>query len=230
MEDYLLQKYSAEGLEILKTPPLLSTIRINTLKISKTEAYEYLQSLFNSLEIHSNPSMPDVFFISSLGPFTRTIHEKCVFVDYKCGEAVLRGAHVYSPGILGSNQNCEVYTVNKDDEISVFAVKNCFTRGLKLLLDQTQERVFLGNGVSRMFRKDVFSINKGLAVEMTQANYLMPNFDKLPKNLFYPQNLGSSVVGHILNVSCIKAFAWRIYFRHVCSPRRKNYSYSNFDE
>lgn len=35
---------------------------------------------------------------------------------------------------------------------------------------------------------------------MVQCIYVMPSFDKLPQDLFYPQNLGSTIVSHVLNV------------------------------
>ena len=200
MEEYFINKYSVECLEILKTPPPFSTIRVNTMKINMHEALEHISKIYNALEVYIHPLIHDVICITSVGPFNRNILSKCVYVDFKCGEAVLRGANIYCPGILGCNENCNNYIVQEDELLSIFAVKNTFTRGSKILLSEVAEKSFLGNGVSKLSRKNIFKVNKGTAIEMIEGRYLMPAFESLSKELFYPQNLGSIVVGHILQV------------------------------
>ena len=105
MEEYFLNKYSAEGVAILKSPPPQSTIRVNTLKISVPNALSILQGLFKDLEIYVHPIISDLICITSIGPIPRTPHPKCAYVDSKCGEAVLRGASIYCPGLLGTSEN-----------------------------------------------------------------------------------------------------------------------------
>lgn len=107
MEDYFIQKYSHEGLSIIKSPPLISTIRINTLKILPSEALLLLQNLYQHLQLTLHPQLYDVICIAAEGPFTQSLLSKSLYVDHKCGEAVLRGSSIYSPGVLGSNDNCK---------------------------------------------------------------------------------------------------------------------------
>lgn len=106
MESYLENKYTEEELNVLKSPPDFSTIRINTLKISVADGLEHLRSLYSHLEVFLHDRVPDVACVRSVGPVDREVQSKCVYVDYKCGEAVLRGSHIYSPGILASNHSC----------------------------------------------------------------------------------------------------------------------------
>lgn len=107
MENYFFHKFSPEALEILKTPPEFSTIRVNTLKITVGQGLERLREIYPHLEISVHPTIPDLICIASIGPIPRLPQEKSVYVDYKCAEAVLRGASVYCPGILGSSENCD---------------------------------------------------------------------------------------------------------------------------
>ncbi|XP_050000717.1 tRNA (cytosine(72)-C(5))-methyltransferase NSUN6 isoform X3 [Alexandromys fortis] len=63
-------------------------------------------------------------------------------------------------------------------------------------------KVFLGNGISELSRKDIFNgirDLKGIGIRMTEPIYLSPSFDNvLPRYLFL-QNLPSAVVAHVLN-------------------------------
>lgn len=69
------------------------------------------------------------------------------------------------------------------------------------MVGKSDDKVYLGNGVMQECRKKVFNTNKGLAILMTATKYLMPSFDCLDPGLYYPQNIGSIAVGHILNVN-----------------------------
>lgn len=50
-----------------------------------------------------HPLMSDVLLIEGSGPRTDlTLHDKEIIVGLTCGLAVLRGADVYGPGVLGA--------------------------------------------------------------------------------------------------------------------------------
>ncbi len=76
MEKFLCEYYSTEDLEsfkeIIKTPPLYTTLRVNTLKISKYEAKIILSEHFKSVQepfiVEENEDFPDVLMIKAIGP------------------------------------------------------------------------------------------------------------------------------------------------------------------
>lgn len=58
----------------------------------------------NSLAVYNvavHPKLPDTVVISSFNEADLRIQEREVIVDAACGAAVLRGAHVFAPGIMG---------------------------------------------------------------------------------------------------------------------------------
>lgn len=48
-----------------------------------------------------HPKLPDTVVISSFNEADLRTQEREVIVDATCGAAVLRGAHVFAPGIMG---------------------------------------------------------------------------------------------------------------------------------
>jgi predicted ribosome-associated RNA-binding protein Tma20 len=48
-----------------------------------------------------HPKLPDTVLIGSLNEASLRSQEKEVIVDAACGAAVLRGAHVFAPGVMG---------------------------------------------------------------------------------------------------------------------------------
>jgi predicted ribosome-associated RNA-binding protein Tma20 len=49
----------------------------------------------------AHPKLPDTVVIGSLDKANLRPQEKEVIVDATCGAAVLRGAHVFAPGVMG---------------------------------------------------------------------------------------------------------------------------------
>ncbi|MXQ99655.1 hypothetical protein E5288_WYG011484 [Bos mutus] len=104
-----------------------------------------------------------------------------VIVGAQCGSAVLRGAHVYVPGIVSASK-----FMKGGDDVSVYSdIKGKCKKGAKEF-DGT--KIFLGNGISELSRKEIFSglpELKGVGVRMTEPVYLSPSFDNvLPSYLF----------------------------------------------
>ncbi|XP_049605780.1 tRNA (cytosine(72)-C(5))-methyltransferase NSUN6 isoform X1 [Syngnathus scovelli] len=146
------------------------------------------------LEIDTHPSVPDVLLIPVVGPRCVQQLSSEVVAGVQCGNAVLRGAHVFAPGILA----CPKY-MKSGDTVSVFSdVEGKCTRGA---FGFHGKRTFVGNGVAEKDRADIFSTGetiRGVGVRMTEPLYWTPSFDGVLPRLAFLQNLPSVVVGHVL--------------------------------
>ncbi|XP_017829578.3 tRNA (cytosine(72)-C(5))-methyltransferase NSUN6 isoform X1 [Callithrix jacchus] len=189
-------------LKHLSHPPSFTTVRVNTHLASvqhvKNLLLDELQKQLNGLSIPilEHPDLQDVLLIPVIGPRKNIKKQQCeAIVGAQCGNAVLRGAHVYAPGIVSASK-----FMKAGDVISVYSdIKGKCKKGAKEF-DGT--KVFLGNGISKLSRKEIFNglpELKGMGIRMTEPVYLSPSFDNvLPRYLFL-QNLPSAVVTHVLN-------------------------------
>ncbi|XP_007642171.1 tRNA (cytosine(72)-C(5))-methyltransferase NSUN6 isoform X2 [Cricetulus griseus] len=185
----------------LAHPPSFTTVRVNTHLAS----VEYVRDLlleelqkFRGLRVPvlQHPTLPDVLLIPVTGPRRNIERRQCeVIVGAQCGNAVLRGAHVYVPGIVSASK-----FMKAGDVISVYSdIKGKCKKGAKEF-DGT--KVFLGNGISELSRKDIFNgipDLKGIGIRMTEPIYLSPSFDNVLPSYLFLQNLPSAVVAHVLN-------------------------------
>ncbi|XP_011911336.1 PREDICTED: putative methyltransferase NSUN6 isoform X2 [Cercocebus atys] len=188
-------------LKHLSHPPSFTTVRVNTHLASvqhvKNLLFDELQK-FNGLSVPilQHPDLQDVLLIPVIGPRKNIKKQQCeAIVGAQCGNAVLRGAHVYAPGIVSASK-----FMKAGDVISVYSdIKGKCKKGAREF-DGT--KVFLGNGISELSRKEIFNglpELKGMGIRMTEPVYLSPSFDNvLPRYLFL-QNLPSALVTHVLN-------------------------------
>jgi len=124
--------------------------------------------------------------------------EKVVVVGEMCGLAVLRGADVFSPGILSVP-----VTLAPGDRVAVVAdVAGTCLRGSKQFQGET---VFVGNGVARVSRDDLFktdTVVRGVGIEMKDRLYDCPSLNE-NENLFSGcltlQNLPSLLAVDVLD-------------------------------
>ncbi|XP_048122594.1 tRNA (cytosine(72)-C(5))-methyltransferase NSUN6 isoform X3 [Alosa alosa] len=144
-------------------------------------------------QVHTH-TLPDVLLLPIIGPRRVCVLDSEVVVGAQCGSSVLRGAHVFAPGVLSAPKTLQV-----GDMVSVFSdVENKCTRGAKSFEGQ---KVFLGNGVCEMSRSEVFcskGLMRGVAVRMTDRLYITPCFDRVLPHLVFLQNLPSVLVSHVL--------------------------------
>ncbi|NXX80324.1 NOP2 methyltransferase, partial [Urocolius indicus] len=186
----------------LSHPPGFTTVRVNThlasVKHVKKLLLEEIQKQFKGLyvPVFEHPKLQDILLIPVIGP-RRDLktHASEVIVGAQCGYAVLRGAHVYVPGIISTSR-----LLKAGDVVSVYSdIEGKCKRGAK---EFEGVKVFLGNGISELSRSEIFSSSgplSGMGIRMTEPVYLSPSFDNvLPSHLFL-QNLPSVVVSHILN-------------------------------
>ncbi|KAF7669948.1 hypothetical protein LDENG_00105510 [Lucifuga dentata] len=147
-----------------------------------------------SVQILPHPSIPDVLLLPVIGPRPVKQLSSEVVVGAQCGSAVLRGAHVFVPGILASPKYMKC-----GDMVSVFSdPEGKCTRGATSFQGN---KVFVGNGVAEIDRSSIFCTDeppRGLGVRMVEPLYQSPSFDGVLPSLLFLQNLPSVVVGHVL--------------------------------
>uniref|UniRef100_A0ABI7YBU8 SAM-dependent MTase RsmB/NOP-type domain-containing protein n=1 Tax=Felis catus TaxID=9685 RepID=A0ABI7YBU8_FELCA len=186
----------------LSHPPSFTTVRVNTHLASvqhvKNLLLDELRKQFNGLSVPilQHPDLQDVLLIPIIGPRRNIKKQQCeAVVGAQCGNAVLRGAHVYVPGIVSASK-----FMKAGDVISVYSdIKGKCKKGAKEF-DGT--KVFLGNGISELSRKEIFNglpELKGIGIRMTEPIYLSPSFDNVLPNYLFLQNLPSAVVTHVLD-------------------------------
>ncbi|XP_048223438.1 tRNA (cytosine(72)-C(5))-methyltransferase NSUN6 isoform X1 [Perognathus longimembris pacificus] len=186
----------------LAHPPSFTTVRVNTHLASvyhvKNLLLDELQKQFGELSIPviEHPDLPDILLIPVIGPRKNIQKQQCeAIVGAHCGSAVLRGAHIYVPGIVSASKFMKV-----GDVVSVYSdIKGKCKKGAK---EFDGEKVFLGNGISELSRKEIFSgllELKGIGIRMTEPIYLSPSFDNVLPSYLFLQNLPSAVVTHVLN-------------------------------
>ncbi|XP_020791395.1 tRNA (cytosine(72)-C(5))-methyltransferase NSUN6 isoform X2 [Boleophthalmus pectinirostris] len=191
-------------LTCLSHPPSHTCVRASTHLAPLEEIRQKLAQELNkhlcgssagvSMEIVPHPCIPDVLLLPVDGPRPVEPLQSEVVVGAQCGSAVLRGAHVFAPGIVASPK-----FMKTGDIVSVFSdIDGKCTRGATSFQGH---KVFVGNGVAEMDRSAVFCTNcptKGVAVHMTEPLYQSPSFDGVLPSLTFLQNLPSVVVGHVL--------------------------------
>ncbi|XP_015002058.3 tRNA (cytosine(72)-C(5))-methyltransferase NSUN6 isoform X2 [Macaca mulatta] len=188
-------------LKHLSHPPSFTTVRVNTHLASvqhvKNLLLDELQK-FNGLSVPilQHPDLQDVLLIPVIGPRKNIKKQQCeAIVGAQCGNAVLRGAHVYAPGIVSASK-----FMKAGDVISVYSdIKGKCKKGAREF-DGT--KVFLGNGISELSRKEIFNglpELKGMGIRMTEPVYLSPSFDNVLPHYLFLQNLPSALVTHVLN-------------------------------
>ncbi|XP_029444597.1 putative methyltransferase NSUN6 isoform X3 [Rhinatrema bivittatum] len=206
----------------LSHPPAFTTVRVNTLLAPVEQVKQllveeihkgnithrsglvwldsrkgnYLQFDGLNVPVLQHPRLLDVLLIPVIGP-RRNLekHSSHVIVDVQCGNAVLRGAHVYAPGILSTPK-----FMKAGDVVSVYSdVERKCKRGAR---EFWGTKVYVGNGIAELSRSEIFSSGsplKGMGVRMTEPVYLSPSFDKMLPGYLFLQNLPSAAVSHVMN-------------------------------
>ncbi|XP_073437951.1 tRNA (cytosine(72)-C(5))-methyltransferase NSUN6 isoform X2 [Dendrobates tinctorius] len=186
----------------LSHPPSFTTVRVNTRLISGENAKrllgEEIGKQFPSVifPIHRHPQLDDLLLIPAIGPRKALKqHPVQVIVGAQCGNAVLRGAHVYSAGIVSASK-----WMKEGDEVSVYSDIEGWCKRGATEFDGT--KVFIGNGISELSRSEIFcsqSPIKGKGIRMTDPVYLSPSFDNVLSGYIFLQNLPSAVASHVLD-------------------------------
>ncbi|CAN9506365.1 unnamed protein product [Ophioblennius macclurei] len=191
-------------LSCLSHPPSYTCVRASTHLAPLEEIHVKLEeelkkeqtcsSSVNHIQILPHPKVGDVLLLPVDGPRPVKQLGSEVVVGALCGNAVLRGAHVFAQGIIASPKYMKV-----GDMVSVFSdlEGNC-TRGATSFQGK---KVFVGNGVAEMDRSSIFCTGepaRGVGIRMVEPLYQSPSFDGVLPSLTFLQNLPSVVVGHVL--------------------------------
>uniref|UniRef100_A0A3B5LVQ1 NOP2/Sun RNA methyltransferase 6 n=1 Tax=Xiphophorus couchianus TaxID=32473 RepID=A0A3B5LVQ1_9TELE len=186
-------------LTCLSHPPSSTCVRASTHLSQMRHLFLFLKQQkcgssaeVPSVQIVSHPRITDVLLLPVDGPRYRLSSE--LVVGAQCGSAVLRGAHVFAPGIVASPKYMKA-----GDMVSVFSdLEGRCTRGATSFQGN---KVFVGNGVAEMDRSAIFATEtpaRGVGVRMVDPLYKSPSFDGVLPSMVFLQNLPSVVVGHVL--------------------------------
>ncbi|XP_022665313.1 putative methyltransferase NSUN6 [Varroa jacobsoni] len=208
LNSFLERQRDSEEFSLLKhwlcTPPQYTTLRVNTLATSVSEAKGRLQEHIDKCSrrehmaytVTKHPQLDDTLVVVSSQ--NRTQLEPCgrqVIVALECGEAVLRGANVFVPGVMGAPGNLQ-----KGDMVAVYVdVDNKCCKGDKR--HYQGEKVFIGNGMARVSRDDIFKngVIHGTAIDVTQPAYNCPPLNNVLRDILFLQNIPSIVCSRVLD-------------------------------
>ena len=167
----------------LRQPPLLTTIRVNVARASRDDVQRRLCEalpLQHSRALYAHATLPDMLCLPVTGPTPRPLLSKIVAVGRACAEALLCGADLFAPGVLGCSAD-----LCAGDDVSVICADPALTdketsRGAKLSITTvaaSNEWMHVGNGVATLGRHDLFPLHahtdglgtppRGVAVRMT---------------------------------------------------------------
>ncbi|KAJ8731351.1 hypothetical protein PYW07_004515 [Mythimna separata] len=184
--------------------PKYTTFRINKLKKFDSSVLETFL-LAQSKELHTThiPEFahirPDCLILRQW-PDEVTLEKTGmeVIVDALCAAAVLRGAHVFAPGVMGLPVNCQL-----GDRVDIYGdLEGHCKRGLKVQYEG--KKLYVGTGYLKMLRADLFDNGvqpSGIAVHTILPESKLPvvNETIYPKGEVLLQNLPSIVCGWVMD-------------------------------
>ncbi|XP_064105474.1 tRNA (cytosine(72)-C(5))-methyltransferase NSUN6-like [Macrobrachium nipponense] len=185
---------------VLSMPPKYTTVRVNLRKLPLGDALADIECYVNGKcktnhksSVYPHPVIPDVIIIESNGIRNVTPETKEVIVGRKCGSAVLRGANVFAPGVMGATPGLKT-----GEKVAVYSdLDDKCLRGSKAYKGH---KMFLGNGIAEKGRLELFRDPKpnGLAVVMDEKVFDCPSFGDFRSDVFYLQNLPSVLCSYVL--------------------------------
>ncbi|XP_075745934.1 tRNA (cytosine(72)-C(5))-methyltransferase NSUN6 isoform X2 [Rhipicephalus microplus] len=212
VESVLLEEFKSAGVadaderlshlkSWLSLPPQYTTVRVNTrlitAEVAKNTLQRHLDESYSALapQVLCHPVIPDLLVLAgrhSSSSVKPSLQE--VVVRRDCAEAVLRGAHVYIPGVMAAPKG-----LLAGQEVAVYGDLDG-----QCLRGRTRpyrgRRVFIGNGTALVSRADIFvnQVSEGCAVRMTKPLSGCPPLGGWEPSQLFLQNLPSVLCGHIL--------------------------------
>ncbi|XP_026734797.1 putative methyltransferase NSUN6 isoform X1 [Trichoplusia ni] len=188
----------------LSQPPKYTTFRINALKtFDKSILEEFLKSQSKELGASQIPRYyfvrPDCLVLEQWSDEVTV--EKTgmdVIVDAACAAAVLRGAHVFAPGVLGLPVNCTL-----EERVDIYGdLEGHCKRGLKIQYEGRKQ--YVGTGYLKMLRPQLYDKGvqpSGIAIHTVLPASKLPvvNETLFPKGEVLLQNLPSIVCGWVMD-------------------------------
>ncbi|XP_072029543.1 uncharacterized protein [Amphiura filiformis] len=196
-----------ELLTILSRPPAYTVLRVNTLYYDRQEVKQQLQQVLSKQYENRKHSVPtveehnelsDTLIIPSQNVDSNDVIPVSseVIVDSLCAVAVLRGADIFAPGVMGAPAVMQV-----GDTVAVYGdlcgqCRRGYTQAF------TGEKMFLGNGKALMSRSQLFVETEkpsGVAIKMTEPIFDCPSLNSVLTDRIFLQNLPSIVAGHVVS-------------------------------
>ncbi|XP_039966533.1 tRNA (cytosine(72)-C(5))-methyltransferase NSUN6 isoform X2 [Bactrocera neohumeralis] len=215
VESQILQRNPSQLEELMSwlcKVPTITTYRVNSLRTTVPAFKQKLQEILHERytqppKVYEIPSIPEVLCIlpTSFGVDMKQKQsdlQREVVVDSCCGAALLRGAHIYAPGVLAMEAGTKL-----NEEVLVYAdLAGKCKQGTNIRYDSL-DKIFLGVGVVRMQRHQIFGPTisstseslKGVAVEMIETISGVPTIGDLSCKEALLQNLPSIVCVRVLN-------------------------------
>ncbi|KAK4875447.1 hypothetical protein RN001_011869 [Aquatica leii] len=203
------QVYLEKTLKWLCTWPKITSLRVNTTTHTVDDVIKLIEEEVRKITPHDPPPKIEVHSLFSdvvilhnqmtkYLNLNKEINE--VIVDVHCAASVLRGAHIFAPGVIGMLPGAAI-----GDRVSVYAdlLGQC-KKGFNKIYNYS-EKLFLGNGVIKMTRRDLFGndlVLSGVAVEVTDriSGCLSVNENLFPIGSVLLQNIPSSICIHALKI------------------------------
>lgn len=221
VEDYLGAAMGADRLQTISQatvrPPLTACLRVNTLRSTPEDVLRDLPGAISEVDrsiladaatepfVHA--VIPFAVMVPGSGPATDIDYSvaegKEVMVGRKCGESVLRGAHVFAPGVLACTagiQAGDTVAVSVGIELPgslLFGITRGSVVPQNLPLDDPRfpqrQRLFIGLGRAEVPRHRMNPSGKGLVLSMTERVFKTPAMGEVLKGQAMLQNLPSLV-------------------------------------
>lgn len=206
--DFYFKSEGRDGIDYnwFLSAPKYSTFRVNTSKFNSDEVVRTISQQIretqlnceDTISIKVHPLLPDCIIIGFYNNDSEIYNVECdaeVIVDIPCAQAVLRGADVFAPGILGLKAN-----LKEGDLVKILAdLERKCRRGFNKPFDG--KTYLVGIGILKMNRNDLFKHDvspKGVGVQVTWNRSGIPKIS-LPRNVGILQNLPSIVCGHLFS-------------------------------
>ena len=199
------QEECSSLLKWLSETPKTTTVRVNLLKSTLAQVQDRITDEVLKAYPYSAPrielidGLPEVIAIGNLSssPPPEPSNLKEIIVDVHCGAAILRGAHIFAPGVMAMPTKTQI-----DEIVDVSAdVVGLCKKGTNVHYDG--EKVFLGRGRVKMQRHQLYGsdvVPSGVAVEMLETVSGVPSLgDAYLEDVGLLQNLPSIVCGRVLN-------------------------------
>lgn len=188
--------------------PKITTYRVNLLKTTLGAFTDRIEQLLAEKYPHKIPSVftigqiPEILCIGTvdgdaLSSNLNPTELKQVIVDTCCGAALLRGAHIYAPGVLAMEAGTRLH-----ENVAIYAdLEGKCKRGTNKRYESVQ-KLFIGYGLVRMQRYQIYgedAARTGIAVEMETNISGVPAIGDLSSTEALLQNLPSIVCVRVLD-------------------------------
>lgn len=169
---------SREVLYSLTRPPRRLYLRVNTLRTSREEVLDLIES--EGYRAYPDEILPEAVYFEVEGPVALEDTGHRVVVDKRTAESVMMGANVYIPGVLWCDRS-----IKRGSWVSVFS----------------ENGVLVAEGEAVVSCDDVSRDARGVFVKTHKTLYRAPPVRELAvwsMGLVYPQSLPSMIVSRVL--------------------------------